>query len=666
MKIELKYKCFCLCTVLLLAQTIFAKTYEVVSPDKHLKMKVNVGKNVTYEVLYDNEMLIFPSAISMTFDNGIVAGVNGSVKNTEKKSVNQTIPVLFGKNETLQDEYNELKINFKDKYSLILRAYNEGVAYRFKTGFTEDVIVNSEQADFVFAGNPAVYFPETDEGMRNFERLYLHFQSIQDIDLNKEYGNKIRYSTIPLLAAYPESYSHIPYKVIITESDLFDYPGMYLYRPENSTNTLTGFWPAYPKTVEKPDDIYTNHLALTRHDYLAKTTGSRLYPWRVMIVSIEDKSLLNNQLVYKLARPLCILDTKWIKSGKTVWEWWHKAMLEGLDFPVGMKNLTLELYKYYVDFAAENDIEYVTLDAGWKEKYLKELCSYAKSKGVGIFVWTWANMPVMNPNGWVERMKESGVVGLKVDFFERDDQEAMQWRELVAKRCADNQLLLIYHGCPKPTGLERAYPNIVNYEAVRGAECNYWDRGSDPDYHLQFPFIRMVNGPLDYTPGSMRNKTKEQFVPVDLPDVIPSSMGTRAHELAMYILFDQPVGYLCDSPTEYRKFPDILDYLSKVPTVWKKTIPVDARLGEYAIVAKQTNDDEWYIAGMTNWNERNVEVDCSFLPKSQYKALIYKDDPVNSNTDATKYICEEIVVSNLSKLNVKLAKGGGFAIRIFK
>lgn len=653
-----------LCALLLVIQGIAAKEFVLKSPDGQLRMILNVNENITYSVFRGDEMLIQPSAISMTFDNGIVTGKNGKIRNTETKQVNEKINVLFGKNDVLEDNYNELKINFKDDYSLIARSYNEGVAWRFQTLFDGNVTVESEQADFKLAGNPSVYLPESDEGLRNFERWYLKFQSVNDIDLNKEFGNRPRYSTVPLLAAYPASGSKTPCKVVITESDLLDYPGMYLYHPGGNKDMLTGFWPAYPKTVEKPDDIYTNHLTLTRYDYLAKTTGNRVYPWRVVVVSTDDKDLLNNQLVYKLARPLLLDDVSWIKPGKTAWEWWHKAMLEGVDFPVGMKNLTLELYKYYVDFASENGIEYLTLDAGWQEKYIEELCSYGKDKGVGIIVWTWANMAVVNPNKWVERMKSKGVAGLKVDFFERDDQEAIQWRELVAKRCADNKLLLIYHGSSKPTGLFRAYPNIVNYEAVRGAECNYWDRGSDPDYHLQFPFIRMLNGPLDYTPGSMRNTTKEAFYPVDKPDVIPQSMGTRSHELAMYVMFDQPVGYLCDSPTEYRKFPDILDFLSKVPTVWNKTVPLDAVLDEYAVVAKQTGD-EWYIGGMTNWNAREVEVNFSFLPEKnrKYKAVFYRDSD-NSGKEPKQYVCESKIVSAQTKQKMQMAEGGGFVIRL--
>ncbi len=651
-----------MCAAFCCTQAICAKDYLLVSPDGQLKMNVSVGKTVTYTLKHNTTTLLESSTLSMTFDNGITAGENGVVKNVEKKNVKNTIQVLFGKNASISDDYSELKLNFADNYSLIFRAYNEGVAYRFQTTFKNDVIVNAEQADIVFAGNPVVYFPEADEGMRNFERLYEKFSSIADIDLNKNYGNKIRYSTLPLMVSYQGT---VPYKVAVTESDLSDYPGMYLFHPENNSNTLSGFWPEYPETVEKPNDIYTNHLPITRYDYLAKTTGKRLYPWRVLIVSSADKDLLNNQLVYKLAQPLKLADVSWIKPGKTVWEWWHKAMLENVDIPIGMNNLGLDLYKYYVDFAAENKFEYLTLDAGWKESYIGELCAYAKSKGVGIFVWTWANMPVVNPKNWMERMSAAGVAGLKVDFFERDDQEAMQWRELVAERCAENKLLLVYHGCPKPTGLERAYPNIVNYEAVRGAECNYWDRGSDPDYHLEFPFIRMMNGPLDYTPGSMRNKIKDEFFPVDKPNVIPSTMGTRAHELAMYILFDHPVAYLCDSPTEYRKYPDILNYLSNVQTVWDKTFPLHAELGKYAVVAKQKGS-EWYVGGMTNWEGRDIELDFSFLPSGiKYTAEIFTDGK-DADYFATHYVFETTELDSSTKMKIKMAKGGGFAMRIYK
>lgn len=643
----------------IVATGIYATEFSVTSPDGRLKMTLQVTNSITYQLSHNNLPLLSPSQIAIILEDGRIIGRKPTVASISKQHTQGIIPTPFGKSKEISEEYNELTLRFNEGYSLIIRAYNEGAAYRFKTHLNGDITVKNEEANFTFAGNPEIYFPEADEQMINFERLYVRFNSIKDIDLN---NNKIRYSTGPLLASYPTSYSRTPYKLIITESDQLDYPGMYLFREGNSPNSLKGFWPGYPKEVKEPNNIYQTHYVESRHDYIARTTGNRLFPWRVFIVSTDDKDLLNNELVYKLAKPLEMDDTSWIRPGKSAWEWWHKAMLEKVKFPIGYDNLGLELYKYYVDFAAENHIEFMTLDAGWKEEYLQELCTYAKEKGVGIFVWTWANMPVENEQ-WLPRMKSLGVTGVKVDFFDRDDQIAVSWLEKVAKDCADNQLLLLFHGAPKPTGLHRAYPHILNYESVRGAECNFWDRGSDPDYHLQFPFIRMLNGPFDYTPGSMRNTTKEAFIPRDLPNTIPMSMGTRSHELAMYILFDHPLAYLCDSPTEYRKYPDIMEFLSKVPTTWDQTIPLDARLSEYALIARQKGED-WYVGGMTNWEERSTDINFSFLPDSRkYHAYIIKDAK-NSNQRPQRYLCEKLSVDNTTSLKFNMSKGGGFVIRI--
>ncbi len=664
--------------------SIYAEEYKVVSPDGKLEMRLNTGTEIKYEVYRDDLSLIAPSKISMSFNNGVVIG-DHAVQSTNRRSVNETISVIAGKNQILEDIYNELRVDFEAGYSLIVRVYNEGIAYRFQTAFEGDVIVHSETADFNFMGNPSVVFPETnvdyaseDKGgywlsMTNFERPYNRYQAISDIDLNsriKAEDDQTRYANTPLMVIYPDTYtSGIPYKVVISESDLLDYPGLYLYRPADGTNTLSGYWPKYPNEVYKPGNMYYGHDVLSRNDYLAVTKGTRDYPWRIINVSSDDKDLLNNELVYKLATPLQLDDISWIKSGKTVWEWWHKAMLTpaGAADPAngipanGNDNLGYGLYKYYVDWAAKNNIEYLTLDAGWSESYIRQLCAYAKGKGVGVFVWTFINQAIEDAN-WVKKMKGFGISGVKVDFVNRDDQIAINWIEDIAKRCADNKMLLLLHGCPKPTGLQRAYPNILNYEAVCGNESNFWNRNANPDYHLEIPFIRMLAGPFDYTPGSMRNKTKTQFSPMDIANTVPSSMGTRSHELAMYIIFDQPLGFLCDAPTEYDKYPEILEFFQNVPTVWDKTVPLSAEFGKYAVIAKQTGDD-WFIAGMTNWNEKTVTVDFSFLPEGfVFDADVIKD--YSNNGYPARYVAEEISISSKTVQSVRMSQGGGFVIRL--
>ncbi len=648
--------------------TIHAVDYEVVSPDNQLKIILHIDAGTTYEIWHGETQLIAPSSIALHLSDGTIVGA-GTVKNITPGSENNQLNVPIGKNKTLTEAYNELAIAYNEHYTLIVRAYNEGIAYRFTTDFDKEIIITGEDAIFNFSATTKVYFPECDtntsdetgdngikysihQGYRNFERTYNTYIAPIAISTNK-------FSVTPVLFEYTGT----PYKVVITEADTYDYPGMYMER--NGVRSMRGMWAGYPKKVIDPDNYYSNHLVYEREDYIAKTNGSRKFPWRVIIATDEDKSLLNNELVYLLAEPSRIDDPSWIKPGKSAWEWWHKAMLEGVPFPVGNKNLSIEMYKYYIDWAARNGIEYMTLDAGYQESWLLQICKHAEEKGVKIIVWTWASCVNEYPGDWIKRMKARGVAGAKIDFFERNDQIAMRWGHEFAQRLAENEMVGIFHGCPVPTGLNRTYPNILNFEAVRGAEDNFWRSIVTPDYHTLFPFIRSIAGPEDYTPGSMRNTTAEAFYPVDLDNTVPMSMGTRAHELSMYIIFDHWLGYLCDAPTEYNKFPDILDFLSSVPTVWDKTVPLDARLGQYILMAKQ-KDEDWYVGGMSNRDARTLEVNFDFLPSgASYDAVILKDSPESGN-EPKKYASETTTVTKDTKLTVNMAKGGGFVIRLKK
>jgi alpha-glucosidase len=621
-----------------------AQVYDVTSPNGSLTFSLTVGTDLKYTVTHEATSLITPSAIALRVNGGTVLGANPVVANAQTSSVNSTITNLYGKNRTLDEVYNERRIDFNGNYSLIVRAYNEGVAYRFITSLAGEMIVDSETATFNLAGNPGVFFPEGDAALSTWERSYTRFNSISEIAVN-------RFSVTPTMFSYPVQ----GLRVLVAESDLFDYPGMYIQR---NSSGMVGKWAAYPKTVS-PGDIYQARKVLARENYIAKTQGTREFPWRVIIVSSDDKDLLTNQLIYKLAKPSVISDESFIVPGKSAWEWWHDAILETTTIPSGKANLGLNLYKYYVDFAAEYKLEYMTLDAGWAESYLAELCQYAAAKGVKIFIWDFINLAVEDPNR-LAYLKTFGIAGVKIDFIDRDDQLATDWLEKIAKRCAELNLMVIFHGCSKPTGLERTYPNIVNYEAIHGAEQSKWNSTANPDYHLEFPFIRMLAGPLDYTPGSMRNVHVSQFTPID--PGIPMTMGTRSHELAMYVLFDQPLGYLCDSPTEYRKFPDVMRFLSKVPTVWDETIPLAAEVGEYAVLAKRKGA-EWYVAAMTNAEPRQVEIDFSFLPEGDFFAEVIRDNDF-SDINAKVMTREVISVNNASNLTVNLTKAGGAVLRI--
>jgi alpha-glucosidase len=619
------------------------KRFQLNSPNNTLKVKVSMGDSITYSISFKNKTVILPSAIAMVLQNKVL-GKTTQVNN---------IRVIKNK------EFNELSVLFSDQnYSLIFRAYNEGVAYRFVTSFKNSIQVVAEKADFNINGKPAAILQETDN-YTSWEGPYIKYPSIAEISNGKR-------ATTPAL--FDDKSNGI--KVVIAESDLFGYPGMYI---KKQGDQYIGDWAKFPtKTVMGSWGDFVS-VVKERGDYLAKTDGSRSFPWRVIIATDNDKDLLNNHLVTKLARPSEIKDTSWIKSGKAAWEWWHDAMLPGASIPSGMANRNTDLYNYYVDFAAANKLEYMMIDAGWSNNYdltkvnpkldVQGVIKRAREKKVGVFLWCVASTLLKDLNKNLDFLNSIGAAGIKVDFFDRDDQEAIQWIELIAKEAAKRKLMIDFHGCSKPTGLEKTYPNIVNYEAVRGAESDKWDNTIDPDHHLIIPFVRMLAGPFDYTPGAMRNKTKAEFKPID--PGLPSGQGTRCHELAMYVIYDQPLGMLADSPTEYEKAPDIMKYLSAVPTVADETKVIDAKLAEYAVMAKRKGDN-WYVGAMTNWTPRNLKLNFSFLkPGVSYTAQIYTDTK-DSDVNATQYELKTISVNSNTRIDLKLSSGGGAAIMIEK
>jgi alpha-glucosidase len=623
--------------------SVFAgdKPLSLSSPDSRLKVGITLGKEIAYSVLFKEKPVLLPSAISMTLKE-MALGKESEVTRTS-----------FG----TTSEFNELTIAFKGSFAIVFRAYDQGIAYRFITSLKGNVTVIAEQADFNLAGNPQAILQQTNT-YTTWEGPYVSSSSISAI------ADGTR-ATTPALFAPDGS----PVKVAIGESDLWDYPGMYI---QKKNGQFTGNWAGYPTKIEMGSWGNFVSVVKERAGFLAQTKGTRSYPWRVVIVAAEDKSLLDNHLVTRLAQPSVIGHPAWVKPGKASWEWWHDAMLPGADIPSGMNNRNTALYNYYVDFAAANKLEYMMIDAGWSNNYdvtkvnpkldIRTVISRAKEKQVGIFLWCVASTIMKDLDKSLDFIQSLGAVGIKVDFFDRDDQLALQWMEQIAKAAAKRKLMVDFHGCTRPTGMEVTYPNVINYEAVRGAESDKWDYSVNPDYQLLIPYIRMLAGPLDYTPGAMRNKTKAQFKPVD--PGLPSGQGTRCHELAMYVIFDQPLAMLADSPVEYNKYPDIMqNYLSKVPTVFDESRPLDGKVGEYAVMAKRKGK-EWYLGAMSNWTKRSISVDFAFLsPGKKYTAEIFIDGE-DAESNAGHYQHRSVSVDAATKMDVKLASGGGAAIYI--
>jgi alpha-glucosidase len=650
------YMLLCVVAVCLCAGALRAEIITVASPDKALVLALNVDKSrITYTVSYKGSEVVNASAIGLRI-GGKDLTVQPKVKKVLPRSVNETIVPLYGKFARLQDFYNEQRVELEGNYSLVIRAYNEGVAYRFVTNLKGQITVDSELAEFNVAGKPAVFFPETNT-FTTWEVTYFKYQSPQAIEEGK-------YALTPTLFANAGN----AVQVLVAEADLHDYPGMYLQKTKTG---FRGHYAPYPDSLAMGS--WSNFVTVVKRaaPYIARTQGAREFPWRVVVATSDERTLLTNEIVYKLSSPQAAMDFAWVKPGKATWEWWHDAQLPGDSTPSGMKNRGEALYKRYVDFAAENNIPYLMWDAGWSQTYelwrerkgmnVREVIRYAKSKGVDVFLWCVAAALRDDADRNMDTLRSWGCAGLKVDFFDRDDQQAQAWLETIAHKAAERKLMLDFHGCTKPTGLSRKYPNVLNYEAVRGAECAKWDLTPNPEHHLIIPFTRMLAGAMDYTPGSMRNRNRQSFKPLD--PGMPLTMGTRCHELAMYVLYDQYFAMLCDSPSEYNKYPDLRKLLAEVPVSYDTTIALSAKVCEYAVVAKRSGD-VWYVGGMTDWTAREAEVDFSFLPKGKtYTAEVFSDG-YDANMNAESYRVEKVLVNADSKMNVRMASGGGVVVQL--
>jgi len=635
------------------------KIYTLTSPDGSIKIEISVNEFITYSASYNDKQLISSSKIFMKIDDGLFLGKNPEIINDETKEVNEILkPVVKVKSAIIEDRYKMLRINFKGDYSLIFRLYNDGVAYRFVTSIDKNIKVNEENIEFNFAEDFNIYFPEEESFFTHMERIYI-YQKISEVDSPKESSGTNKFCSIPALVDCGNEV-----KIAITEADLFDYPGFYLTNSDAPLK-LKAIFPGYPLEVNQTSD---RDVQVTKYaDYLAETTGKREFPWRVLIITDDDKKLIESQMIYKLASPSKIGNTDWIKPGKVAWDWWNAWNIYGVDFKAGINT---ETYKYYIDFASEHGIEYVILDEGWykfgnlfdlnPDINLKEIIEYGKKKNVGIILWViWKTLDDQFDKAF-EMFEELGIKGIKVDFMQRDDQLLVQYYEKVAKEAAKRNLLVDFHGAYKPTGLIRTYPNVISSEGVRGNEWNKWSEFITPEHTVTLPFTRMLAGPMDFTPGAMLNGTKDNFkVMFDRP----MSQGTRCHQLAMYVVYESPLQMLCDNPSNYLKEKECLDFLSIVPTVWDTTIVLDAKVADYVLIARR-NGEDWYIGGMTDWTSRDLEVDFSFLPKGKYTIEYYKDG-INANRYAGDYKKVKAEINSSNKIEIHLAPGGGWAARIY-
>ena len=632
-----------------------AKVYTLYSPDKRIEVTVSVTDRVLYSIVYDSKNLINPSAISMTINDNVVLG-KGLLKVEfvgQRSADEKILPPVKEKRAVIPDRWNEITLHFRGNYGLVFRAYDDGVAYRFFTGYRRDIKINSEEATFLFAENHSVWFPFTKSLHTSFESNYTYLPLA-------EIGSQ-RFGYAPVLVDVPGG----P-KVAVTEADLEDYPGMFLTGNDKGGPMLTGKFAPYPleeKLREKSD----RELEVVKAaDYIAMTKGNRNYPWRILAIAPTDGRLIENDIIYRLAAPSRIKDPSWIKPGKVAWDWWNANNIFGVDFKSGINTDT---YKRYVDFASKNGIEYIILDEGWSapddlfkinpEIDMTDLLSYAGSRNVGVVLWcVWYTLDNQMDRA-LDQFAKWGVKGVKVDFMNRDDQKMVGFYWRCAEAAAKRRLVVDFHGAHKPTGMRRAYPNVLTNEGVMGLEYSKWSSTVTPEHDLLIPFIRMLAGPMDFTPGAMRNAQENQFRTIF---DVPMSQGTRCHQLAMYVVYESPLQMLCDSPSSYEREPEVLSFLSAVPTVWDETRALDAKVGDYLAVARKSGRD-WYVGAMTDWTPRALEIKLDFLDDGTYEVEIYADG-TNADRFAADYRKEVRQVGRGDVLKIDLAPGGGWAARI--
>lgn len=626
-----------------------ARTLELSSPDRQLRVTIDTGERLAFSVSHRGMPLVLPTPIGMTLNGIGTLGEKPRLTGQQRHSVDATVhPVVAQKSRVVRDHYNALQLDFAGGYALEVRAYDEGIAYRFRTSLPGQVTVEDEQAGVNVRAQDTLYWPQEKSMQSHNEHYY------QPMPVAEAAGK---------LVGVPALVQGGGVHIVYTESGLRDYPGLYL-RGESA-----GLRAVFPKVALADIARDDRNVPVTQEaPYIARTAGKRAFPWRILGISADAGGLLLNQMPYLLADPQELKDTGWIKPGKVAWDWYNGNKLYGVPFKAGLDTRT---YRHYIDFAAENGLEYIIMDEGWyklgdllavkPEIDMQELMDYGRERGVGIILWvSWKTLDAQMTAA-LDQFARWGAAGIKVDFMQRSDQWMVNYYERVAKEAAARRLLVDFHGNFKPSGLQRTWPNVLTFEGVKGLENNKWSDKQTPEHDVTLPFIRMFAGPVDYTPGAMSNAHRKDFV---ASFDRPMSQGTRAHQLAMYVIYESPLQMLADSPSQYRANASSLEFIRQVPVQWDESRVLHAQLGRYVAMARR-NGGTWYVGAMTGSDGRDLELDLSFLGEGEYQVDSMEDGP-NAAVFAIDVQKASVRVNRASRLNMQLAPGGGWAAVIRK
>ena len=630
--------------------------FTLLSPSQTIKIDIQTGDSILFRVAVDGRNVTGSSSIGLVGPE--IKAFQGKRVRSIRRSVRDTLvnPVPF-KRRKIPDHFNELMLTFREKLSIVFRAYDDGIAWRFTTSIKDTIQVTKEIVSLRFGQPDTVYFPmvkkkdDADIYHTSFEEPYTK------VPINELDNTHVGFTPVLIDGKI---------KTIITESDLMDYPGMFLRG--TGKNELRGIFAPYPQAEEVHGDEFRQPVVTARKGYIARTWGERSFPWRVLIFARNDNELLSSDLVYRLGKPPSGADWSWVRPGISTEEWIIGSNIYAVDFESGINTAT---YKYYIDFARRFGLDFVMLDAGWSDPNdlfkihpdidLEEIASYAKAKEIGLTLWTLSMTLDRQLDSAMEMFSRLGVKCIMTDFMDRDDQKMVNFYQRIADATAKNKIMVMFHGAYKNAGFERTYPHAITREGVLGSEYNIWSSTATPEHDLQIPFIRMTAGPMDYEPGFMRNVNERTFRP--LADLV-MSQGTRMHQLAMFIAYESPLQMFSGNPSDAMKEEAYMTFLGSLPTVWDESVVIDSKLGDYMVVARR-NGNNWYLCGMTDWSERELEINLSFLAEGEYNAFICEDG-INAGQHGSDYRMKEEVVGRGNKLKIRMAPGGGYVAKIIR
>lgn len=625
------------------------------SPDGAIEMTVTADTApLAYTVAYKGKPVILRSTMALDVQDQAPLGPGLRIVKTTPGSVDETYTMPHGKSNPVRNSARSMVIELEEtrapgrRLSVECRAYNDGVAFRYlfpEQPGLKQLRLAAENTEFQLAKDATTY----PLFLKNFQTSYeddYHIVPLSGINPASLIG-------LPLLAELPGTAW-----VAITEAYIENYAGMYL------THSA-----AQPKSL-------VSRLApsLSEPGIAVAVAAPARSPWRVVMIGAEPGRLVESNIVINLNPPSAIADASWVKPGKTAWDWWSGSYAEGVSFRPGMNTATMN---HYIDFSAEAGLEYMLIDAGWATRRgsgpndsgsdlttpqanidMPAILAHAKEKNVRVWLWShWTDISRQMDEAF-PLFEKWGIAGIKIDFMDRDDQWMVAFYRRVLEKAAQHHLMIDFHGAYKPDGIRRTWPNLLTREGVMGLEYSKWSARITPVHNTILPFTRMLAGPMDYTPGGFDNVTREEFEPRNRkPDV----MGTRAHQLGLFVVFESALQMLSDYPEAYRGQKEF-DFLRAVPATWDETRVVSGRPGESIALARRKGR-EWFVGALTSWTAREIDVPLEFLGRGSFTAEIYADAP-DAGANPKHTTREEKRVDAGTVLKVKMVSGGGQAIRI--